>query len=90
MKLTYLGDFEIISFYDLPKNHQEEIKDDYDSITESSFLYHFAEDEIFDLNNFIKTPDEIFDGIFGTSYFSGYGLKLNSSCDGAKLWYIRN
>lgn len=77
---------EVISFYEMPEDQQEEHKDDYEGVEESSFVESPDHPgEYLDLSNFMRSTDKSsrFHGIYGTSYFSYYGIILSARGDAA-------
>jgi hypothetical protein len=46
-------------------------------------------DEFMRLSEYCQEWEKEFDGVMGTSYFSGIYLKLNDSCDAVQVYYMR-
>ena len=88
-EITFKGSFELISFYELSPEQQEEIKEDYDSIEDSSF---FVDGEnVHDLNSFMRVTEhqetlKSFHGYDTTCFFHTYLIILDDSNDGVKLF----
>jgi len=79
-------DIELISFFELSESEQNEIKNDYDSVEESSFFRYRG--QLHDLNNFMRLnhsdagmPFKGFDAYHGDSFFSGTLIKLSECGD---------
>ena len=89
MKINYIGQFEIISFYDLEISQQNEVKDNYENIEESSF---FVDDnnEVHDLNDFMRINYnnnlKSFHGYNSTSFFHSYLVILSDYGNSVKLF----
>lgn len=88
--IKYQGQCEILSFYDLSEKHQDDIKENYDSIEESSFFID-KHGNLHDLNNFMrvtKTMDKLqsFHGYNVDSFFSMELIILDDCGDSVKLF----
>ena len=78
---------EILSFADLSELEQKQVIDEYfnssEDAEEDSFV-RFRKD-ILPLSMFMRCERSIFNGVYGTSYFSGYFIKINKSGDEALI-----
>lgn len=82
---------EILSFFDLTEKEQNEIKDNYDTIQESSFFRYRG--QVYDLNEFMRV-DSLngqdhslygWDGYHNDSFFSSVLVKYSSCNDAVKV-----
>lgn len=89
LNIKFIGEYEIINYFDLSSKQQEEIKDDYDSI-EEKFFFVDKHNRIHDLNEYMITQSndklKSFHGYASTGFFHSYLIILNSSSDGVKLF----
>jgi len=95
MKITTNNHYRmILSFFDLTEKEQNEIKDNYDTIEESSFFRYRG--LVYDLNEFMRVNDSLngkgqdhemygWDGYHNDSFFSSVLVKYSSSNDGVKV-----
>jgi len=85
---------EILSFFDLTEKEQNEIKDNYDTIEESSFFRYRG--QVYDLNEFMRVNDSLngqgqdhvlygWDGYHNESFFSSVLVKYSSCTDAVKV-----
>ena len=85
---------EILSFFDLTNKEQNEIKDNYDTIQESSFFRYRG--IVYDLNEFLRVNDSLngkgkehevygWDGYYNNSFFSSVLVKYSSCNDAVKV-----
>ena len=85
---------EILSFFDLTNKEQNEIKDNYDTIEESSFFRYRG--QVYDLNEFMRVNDSLngqgqehvlygWDGYHNDSFFSSVLVKYSSCSDAVKV-----
>ena len=77
---------DIISFFDLESYQQDAVLFSYynnaDMAAEDSYVIFGTNHEPLPLSMFIRYNGPIWDGIYGTSYFSAYFIKL--SVDGSQ------
>ena len=95
MKCKYLGEAEIISFWELTEAEQKEFEWDkegeysYVRMPEKQGRHTASGEQVFCLGDFIRTiHDKTFHGIAGDTNTSGYGIKINDECDSARIWLI--
>ena len=85
---------EILSFFDLSIEEQNELKDSYDTIEESSFFRYRG--LVYDLNEFLRVNDSLngkgkehemygWDGYHNDSFFSSVLVKYSSCNDAVKV-----
>lgn len=85
---------EILSFFDLTNKEQKEIKDNYDTIEESSFFRYRG--QVYDLNEFMRVNDYLngqgqdhpiygWDGYHNETFFSSVLVKYSSCNDAVKV-----
>jgi hypothetical protein len=81
---------EIIYWYDLTEKEKDELKDNYDTIEESSFFRY--KNQVYDLNDFMRLeknslfPDS-WHGYSNDSFFSGILIELSNCGDGVKVGF---
>ena len=84
----------VLYWHELTTKEQEELKDSYDSVEESSF-FRFK-DWCYDLNDFLRVNDSLngkgtdhelygWDGYHNDSFFSAVLVKLDDSGDSVKV-----
>jgi len=92
MKITTNNHYRmILSFFDLTEKEQSEIKDNYDTIEESSFFRYRG--LVYDLNEFMRVQygtafNKVindWDGYHTDSFFSAVLVKYSSCNDGVKV-----
>ncbi len=75
------NDIEILNYYDLTSEEQNEIKDNYETVSESSFFRYRG--GLYDLNDFMKLDKHSefigWNAYHSDSFFSGVIIKLNNS-----------
>lgn len=81
----------IIYFFELPENIQEERKDDYEGIEDSSFFLYKG--YYYDLNDFMRNNENTpfgneWHGYLGESYFSAILIKLDDTGESVKVGMI--
>jgi len=86
MKTLQYNRSEIYSFFDLSKAEQDEVMSNYfcdiSQAEEDSYIrYGKGYKEVLPLSMFMRCEGSRWDGNYGTSYFSGYYIKFNHSCD---------
>lgn len=83
MKTLQYNRSEIYSFFDLSDAEQVEVISDYFSdITQAEEdSYIRCGKDVLPLSMFLRCEGSRWDGNYGTSYFSGYFIKFNRSCD---------
>ena len=79
---------EILSFFDLTNKEQNEIKDNYDTIEESSFFRYRG--QVYDLCEFMRNNDNSpfcndWDGYHNDSFFSAVLVKYSECNDAVKV-----
>jgi len=85
---------EILSFFELTNKEQDELKDNYDTIEESSFFRYRG--HVYDLNEFMRVNDSLngqgqehelydWDGYHNDSFFSSVLVKYSSCNDAVKV-----
>jgi len=83
MKTLHYNRSEIYSFFDLTDSEQAEVLSNYFCDTsqaeEDSFIK--CGKEVLPLSMFLRCENSIWSGTFGTSYFSGYYIKINKFGD---------
>ena len=83
MKTIHYNRSEIYSFFDLSPVEQSQVISNYycdiAQAEDDSFIR--CGKEILPLSMFLRCEGSRWDGNFGTSYFSGYYIKFNRSCD---------
>ena len=74
---------EIYSFWDLSEEEQKEVISNYFQSSEDAMQDSFVKlnNEVLPLSMFMKCENSIFNGFYGTSYFSGYFIKFNKYGD---------
>ena len=74
---------EVYSFWDLSEAEQKEVISNYfqnsQEAEEDSFVK--LNKEVLPLSMFLRCENSIFNGFYGTSYFSGYFIKFNKFGD---------
>jgi len=85
MTIEYLGEFEIVSFYELTEDQQQE-EIDWDKETAEQASYMKNKYLTIRLDNFMRGGPDGFDAHITTSNYGGYLLTLNDSGDGGKLY----
>jgi len=89
MKITTNNHYRmILSFFDLTEKEQNDIKDNYDTIEESSFFRYRG--IVYDLCEFMRNNDNTpfsndWDGYHNDSFFSAVLVKFSSCNDGVKV-----
>ena len=79
---------EVISFYELPEQAQKVALSENDEAENESFVESpIHPGEFLSLGNFLRSNSKIWDGFFGTSYFSGYFIKLSPCGSQAVVGY---
>lgn len=76
----------ILYFHELEPNEQDELKDSYDTIEESTFFRYRG--QVYDLNNFMRSTDNRFgdwQGYHCDSFFSAVLVKYDTSCEAVKV-----
>lgn len=76
----------ILYFCELEPSEQEELKNSYDTIEESTFFRYRG--QVYDLNDFMRSADDRFEdwqGYHGDSYFSAVLIKFDESCEAVKV-----
>lgn len=73
--------------YDFIKNELDE-EEELRPYFKSGGNVYFS-DEFMRLSNNCQEWEKDFDGVLGTSYFTGMYIKLNKSCDGVQIWHMR-
>ena len=76
----------ILYFYELEPSEQEELKDSYDDVEESTFFRYRG--QVYDLNNFMRSTDNRFgdwQGYNCDSFFSAVLVKYDASCEAVKV-----
>ena len=69
---------EVHSFFDLNETQQAEVKDLYDGCNNEEDSYVVLNDKALPLSMFLRTErSKVWDGVYGTSYFSAYFIKLS-------------
>lgn len=82
-----LGEFEIISFYDLTEQQQQQVIDNYDSVKDSSFF--IVGEDIHDLSDYARTNTESeYDATCGITNTSAYAIKLSKCGTGVTLYLL--
>jgi hypothetical protein len=83
MKTRTYNRSEIYSFYDLTEKEQAEVISNYFSSIEEAEEDSFIRcgKEVLPLSMFLKCENSIWSGTYGTSYFSGYYIKINKFGD---------
>ena len=84
LKIEHIeNDIEILTFFDLTEKEQIGIKDNYDSIEDSSFFRY--RNDLYDLNDFMRIEKNLdlknWDGYHSDSFFSGTLVKYDYSGD---------
>ena len=82
---------EILSFFDLTNKEQNELKDSYDTIEESSFFRYRG--QVYDLNEFMRVQygtafNKVindWDGYHNDSFFSSVLVKYSECNDAVKV-----
>ena len=85
---------EILSFFDLTNKEQNELKDNYDTIEESSFFRYRG--QVYDLNEFMRVNDALngqgqdhelydWDGYHNVHLFKSVLVKYSSCNDSVKV-----
>lgn len=94
MATTTYNRSEVLNFHDLTDKQQQDVLDNYyqdrEEAEQDRFVIFQAKKREYDaalpLSQFMRTTgSKLWDGIFGTSYFSAYFIKLNKSRDGALI-----
>tara|TARA_R100001086_G_C11747349_1_gene234283 strand:+ start:195 stop:479 length:285 start_codon:yes stop_codon:yes gene_type:complete len=89
MKITTNHHYRtILSFFDLTKKEQNEIKDNYDTIEESSFFRYRG--LVYDLSEFMSNYDNTpfcneWDGYHNDSFFSAVLVKFSDNNEAVKV-----
>jgi hypothetical protein len=76
----------ILYFHELEPSEQDELKDSYDSVEESTFFRYRG--QVYDLNNFMRSTDNRFgdwQGYHSDSFFSAVLVKYDVSCEAVKV-----
>jgi len=76
----------ILYFHELEPSEQDELKDSYDSVEESTFFRYRG--QVYDLNNFMRSTDNRFgewQGYHCDSFFSAVLVKYDVSCEAVKV-----
>jgi hypothetical protein len=89
MKTLTFNRSEILSFFDLEDYQRKQVLSNYydseDSASEDSFVIFGVDHEPLPLSMFMRCDSGLWDGVYSTSYFSAYFIKLNRSCDQALI-----
>jgi hypothetical protein len=95
MKITTNNHYRpVLSWHELTTKEQDELKDSYDTIKESTF-FRFK-DWCYDLNDFLRVNDHLhgrgtdhdlygWDGYKNESFFSSVLVKYDESCESVKV-----
>jgi hypothetical protein len=80
---------DILFFWELTKKEQDEIKDDYEDIQESSFFRFKG--RVYDLNDFMRIDSNHMDfagyhGYHADSFFSGILVKMSECGEGVSVY----
>jgi hypothetical protein len=76
----------ILYFYELEPSEQEELKDSYDDVEESTFFRYRG--QVYDLGEFMRSEDNRFgdwQGYHCDSFFSSVLVKYDDSCEAVKV-----
>jgi hypothetical protein len=68
---------EILSFYDLNADQKNSVIDYTDLESAENDSYVLLDGEVLPLSMFIRTDSGLWHGIYGTSYFSAYFIRLS-------------
>ena len=89
MKTLTFNRSDILSFYDLEDYQREEVLSNYyeneEEASEDSFVIFGVDHIPLPLSMFMRCNSSIWNGVYGTSYFSAYFIKLNRDCSQALI-----
>ena len=90
MKTLTFNRSDILSFYDLEDYQREEVLSSYydneEEASEDSFVIFGVDHIPLPLSMFMRCDNSIiWNGVYGTSYFSAYFIKFNRDCSQALI-----